>query len=66
MKKNGFSDEQISALLLLYSKIKQVYSDDTIDDSVAVRISNELLQEYNATFQQFFNENLQQVTEKLR
>ena len=66
MKKNGFSDEQISTLLLFESKIEQVYSDDSLDDSVAVRISNELLQEYNATFQQFFNENLQQVTEKLR
>ena len=66
MKKNDFSDEQISALLLLKSKIEQVYSDDTIDDSVAVRISNELIKEYNVTFQQFFDENLQQVTEKSR
>ena len=64
LKKNGFSDEQISALLLLKSKIEQVYSDDTIYDSVAVRIINELIKEYNVTFQQFFDENLQQVAKK--
>lgn len=66
LMKNGFSDEQISTLLQLQFKIEQVYSDSTINDSDAIRISNELIHEYNITLQQFFNENLQQETKKSR
>lgn len=66
LKKNGFSDEQISMLLLLKSKIEKVYFDNTLSDTDAIRISNELIHEYNETLLQYFNENMQQTAEKLR
>lgn len=66
LSKNGFSSDQISNLLLLKSKIEKVYSDDTLDDSDFIRLSNELIQEYSITLQQYVNENMQKTTNKSR
>ena len=62
LSKNGFSKEQISNLLLLKLKIKNVWHDDTLSDLDVIRINNELGKEYNIKLQQYFNENLQQTT----
>ena len=47
-------------------KIKTTYYDEALSDADTIRMSNELLYEYNDTLLEYFNENMGKIPEKFK